>query len=99
MKVNFGLVAGIKAMPCLLQMYLNVVILLIIFGVYLPRFDKKKHFTILYWNKLIQGGNALWIKYVFLNQAKRVIFLYNEVKLWRCFYTCICRENDLKKNK
>lgn len=36
----------------------------------------KKHFPILYWNKLIQGGNALWIKYVFLNQAKRLWHFY-----------------------
>lgn len=76
MKVNFGLVAGIKAKPLSVADVFECCHFTHYFWGLLTSFWQKKHFPILYWNKLIQGGNALWIKYVFLNQAKRLWHFY-----------------------
>lgn len=86
MKVNFGLVAGIKAMPLSVADVFECCHFTHYFWGFLTSFWQK-HFPILYWNKLIQGGNALWIKYVFLNQAKRLWHFYtNRWKAHVCMH-------------
>lgn len=56
--------AGKKQNNCLLQMYLDVVILLVVFGFLFTSFDENTLIQNLYWNKLIKHENELRIKHV-----------------------------------